>query len=120
MASMASFVRGHDVLTMNHTPVAAIAAGDVVVVGDIPAICVRPIAADELGGLNIGGGTYKVKGDAAIAKGLVVYWVVASSKVTVTPGSNKYFGIAVEACTGDNDEFEVAHRPAMTPVAVGS
>lgn len=111
---MAVFVRGHDVLTMNHTPVADIAAGDVVVVGDIPAICVRPIAANELGGLNIGGGTYNVAGDAAIAKGTPVYWVVASSKVTATAGTNKYFGIAVEACTGDADVFEVAHRTAKT------
>lgn len=111
---MAVFKRGHDILTMNHTPSSAVATGDVVVVGDIPAICVRPIAANTLGGLNIGGGTYIVAGDAAIAKGVPVYWVVASSKVTATAGANKYFGIAVEACTGDTDTFEVAHRVAKT------
>lgn len=110
----ARFVRGHDVLTMNHTPVAAIAAGEVVVVGDIPAICVRPIDANVLGGLNVGGGTYEVMGDAAIAKGVLVYWVDATNKVSATAGANKYFGITVEACTGDGDLFEVAHRLAKT------
>lgn len=110
----AVFVRGHDVLTMNYTPVADVNAGDVVVVGDIPAICVRPILAGQLGGLNISGGTYKVAGDAAIAAGTPVYWVDASNKVSATAGANKYFGIAVEACTGDGDEFEVAHRQAKT------
>lgn len=114
MAFEARFVRGHDVLTMNHTPVADVAAGQVVIVGDIPAVCVRPILAGELGGLNIGGGTYAVIADAIIAVGTPVYWVDASNKISATAGANKYFGITLEASTGDLDEIEVAHRPAKT------
>lgn len=114
MPFQAQFKRGHDVLTMNHTPVAAIAAGEVVIVGGIVGICVRPIAAGELGGLNISGGTYMVMGDGIIAKGVDVYWVDATNKVSATAGANKYFGVTVEACTGDGAIFEVAHARAKT------
>jgi len=113
-ANEAIFCRGHDVLHMNHTPVADIPQGQVNVIGDIPAICVRPIKANELGSLVISGGTFRVKGDAVIAKGAVVYWNDTAKKVTVTATSNKYFGIAAENCTGDNDEFEVAYRTGKT------
>jgi predicted RecA/RadA family phage recombinase len=107
----AVFCRGHNIQTMNHTPVGAIATGEVVVVGDIPAVCIRPIAAGELGSLNISGGSYMVAGDAAIAVGIPVYWNTTANKVTATASTHKWFGIAAEACTGDTVVFEVAHRP---------
>lgn len=114
MAFMAQFVRGEDVLTMNHIAGANIEAGDVVIVGGLVGIATRPILSGKLGGLNISGGTYKVKGDAAIAAGVDVYWVVASGKVTATAGANKYFGTTVSACSGDGVLFEVAHKIPKT------
>lgn len=106
----AVFVRGEDVLMVNYTPSGVdIAAGDVVIVNEAVLIAHRPIDDGELGALAISGGTYKVAGDAAIAVGKKVYWNDSANKVTETVSGNKYFGKAVEACTGDTDIFEVEH-----------
>ena len=110
MAFQAQFKRGHNIQTMNHTPVADVAAGDVVIVAGIVGIAVVPIKAGQLGALNISGGSYIVMADAIIAAGVDVYWVDATNKVTATAGANKFFGTTVEASTGDLDLFEVAHK----------
>ncbi len=98
--------------TVNHTPGGAIAAGDVVVVGDSVRIARRDIAANALGALDAQGGVYRVAGDAAIASGKVVYWNDAANKVTETASTHKVFGETVSACTGDGVLFDVLHLPA--------
>lgn len=108
----AVFVRGENVLYMNYTPSGAdVAAGEVVIAGGHTGIAHRPIVDGELGALAISGGTYDVMADAAIAVGVDVYWVAASSKVSATAGANKYFGTTVEASAADEDIIEVAHKP---------
>lgn len=103
-----------DVITVPYTPSGAdVAAGDVVVVGDIPMIATRPILDGELGGLNARGGVYHCKGDAVIAAGKRVYWNNATGKVTETPGALKIFGNTVGACAGDGSLVEVNHDPGL-------
>lgn len=97
---------------MEYTPGSDVAAGDVVVIDEIVGIAHRDIDADTLGTLYINGGVYKVKGDAAITQGSRVYWVDSSNKCSESAGSggaNKAFGVAVTACDGDGEYFEVAH-----------
>lgn len=110
MAFQATFRHGTP-LMVDHTPTSAIAAGDVVVVADVPMIAHHDIAANELGALAANGGVYEVTADAAIAKGKWVFWVDSSNKVSVTATGNKGFGITVEAATGDGDKFMVEHEP---------
>jgi predicted RecA/RadA family phage recombinase len=116
MAFQAQFVRGDNVLVRNYTPVADVNAGDVVVIGDEVLIATQDIPANTLGGLNVSGGTYLVTGDAAIADGVILFWDNTAKKVTANAaaGVNKYFGHAIEACTGNNDTFEATHRDPKT------
>lgn len=104
----AEFCYGDALQTMEYTPVSAVAAGQVVVIGDIVGIAIRPIEAGKLGTLVIHGGCWKVTGDAAISQGTIVYWNDAADKITATAGSNKKFGLTVTACGGDGQKCVAA------------
>lgn len=97
----AEFLFGDALETMEYTPGADVAAGDVVIVGDIVGIAIRGIPSGELGTLVIHGGNWTVTGDAIIAQGTVVYWNDSTNKVTATASTHKKFGLLTKACTGD-------------------
>lgn len=97
----AEFVTGEALQTMEYTPVGAVPAGDVVILGDIVGIAVRPIEAGRLGTLVIHGGNWRVTGDAAIAQGIVVYWNDTTNKITATASTHKKFGLTTSACAAD-------------------
>lgn len=98
------------VMTVPYTPVADVAAGDVVVRNSSVGVAGRDIPANELGSLNISGGVYTVTAAAAIAIGKQVYWDDTANKVTETATSNKFFGITVSASAADGDAIDVAHQ----------
>lgn len=103
--AVATFIQ--DGAAIDHTPGSAVAAGDVVVQGDLIGIAKRPIAANELGALSIEGifDFPKATGvGTAIAVGAIVYWDVADSeaKEDSETGANKQLGKVV-AAAGDND-----------------
>lgn len=109
----ATFHYGNVSNTIPHTPVADVAAGDVVVVGaSIVGICVRSIPANVLGALNTCGGVYTMVANGAIAKGTKVYWDNVAGKVTATAGALKYLGVTVSASAADNDAIDVEHQSA--------
>ena len=80
--------------------VATVAAGDVVVQGDLIGVAKRPIAANDLGSLALTGVFDIAKIAAtALAVGAVVYWD-ATAKVatnTANAGANKLLGKVVKA-----------------------
>jgi len=90
---------------VDYTPSADVAAGDVVVQGDLVGVAGRPIAANTLGALAVGGvfdfpkatGTGK-----AIAAGKKVYWDVTNKQATETSSGNTFLGKTV-AAVGDSD-----------------
>lgn len=91
---------------IDYTPSSAVAAGDVVVQGEMIGIAVRPIAANELGALAVEGvfDFPKETGvGAAILAGARVYWDVAAgeAKNDAEAGANAIVGKAVLAA-GDN------------------
>lgn len=97
----------HDGNAIDHTPVAAVSAGDVVVQNDLIGIAKLDIAAGELGALSVTGvfDLPKTAGvGEAIGKGLKVYWDVGESvaKTDDEAGANKYLGKTTLAA-GDND-----------------
>jgi len=99
----ATFVQEGD--AVDYTPSADVAAGDVVVQGDLVGVAPRPIAANTLGALAVGGvfefpkatGTGK-----AIAAGKKVYWDATNKQATETSSGNTYLGKTV-AAVGDSD-----------------
>lgn len=90
---------------------ADISAGEVDLVGDVPAIAHNEIANGDLGALAFRGGVYEVPGDAVIAIGTKVYWDDTAKKVTGTAAGNKHFGTTVTACGGDTQLCDVLHHP---------
>ena len=97
---MATFIHEGD--QVDYTPVAAVAAGEVVVQGDLVGVAKQPIAAGELGALAVAGvfDFPKATGvGTGIAAGATVYWDVADTeaKTDDESGANKVLGKVVAA-----------------------
>lgn len=102
-------------LMVDHTPSGNIAAGEVVIVGDLALIAHRAIAANELGALAAGGGVYAVAKTAgsgeAIAAGANVWWDNSGNVATTTASSHKHLGETVAAAGDDDTTVYVKHNP---------
>jgi len=108
----AQFSHG-DPIMIPYTPAgAAVAGGQVVVVGTIPMICHRDIAQNALGALAIGGGIYLCKNINNAGNGTKVYWDATNFGVTTTAAGNTTFGCVVEqGAGGANSQCGVFHNP---------
>ena len=83
---------------IDYTPGGAIAAGDVVVQGDLVAVATRPIAANELGAVAVSGVFDFAKNtNVAYTVGTILYWDDTNNVVTTTSAGNKQIGKAVRA-----------------------
>lgn len=109
----ARFVMGNPT-QVDHTPGAAVAAGEVVVVGNTPRIAHLAIAANVLGALAMAGGVYEVAADAAIAAGIAVFWNTTANQVSATSatGAHKAIGFTVTASSGVGAKCLIYHQPA--------
>lgn len=113
---MASFVQDGD--TLDYTPVAAVTAGDVVVVGDIIGVAARSIAAGKLGAITVSG-VHSIAKDASVfAIGDKVFWnptgdpvggTAGTGAMTLTAtGSTLFAGICVAVAVTGAAEVKVA------------
>jgi predicted RecA/RadA family phage recombinase len=105
MANYAQFVQDDEAI--DYTPSSAVAAGQVVVQGDLIGVAKRPIAANTLGALATEGIFDFPKATGAgsgIAVGTTVYWDVADNqaKADSETGANKLLG-KVTAAAADAD-----------------
>ncbi|MEM0927310.1 MAG: DUF2190 family protein [Planctomycetota bacterium] len=111
----AEFSQGTAPLTVDHTPSADVAAGQILEIGEAIRIARQDIAAEELGSLVASGAVFKVDkavgASTAIADGAIVYADITNQIGTTTVGSNKRMGLAVGAA-GDNDPFVYVHLGA--------
>ena len=85
---------------IDYTPGSAVAAGDVVVQGDLVGVAKVPIAANALGALAVVGVFDVPKatgGGSAIAVGTTVYWDTVNKVATATAGALKVMGKTVKA-----------------------
>ncbi len=101
----ATFVQAGD--AVDYTPASDVAAGDVIVQGDLVGVATRDIAAGELGALAVAGvfDFPKATGvGSTIAVGSIVYWDDANDLATTNDGTgaNKKIGTTI-AAAGDND-----------------
>lgn len=95
---MAQFV--HDGQSIDYTPGADVAAGAVVVQGELVGVARRPIAANTAGALAVTGVFDFPKatgGGTAITAGANVYWNAALQQATTTASGNKLIGKTVRA-----------------------
>lgn len=94
---------------MPYTPSSAVAAGDVVVIGDTVGVATQAIAANELGTLATRGlfKLPKASGSTtAIAAGTKVYWAAGSSVITTTASGNKCIGYThLASVDGDTTQY---------------
>jgi predicted RecA/RadA family phage recombinase len=85
---------------IDHTPASNLAAGAVVVQGDLVGVAKTPIAANTLGALAVEGvfDFPKASGaSTAIAIGVSVYWNAGTQVATTTSSGNKLIGKTVRA-----------------------
>lgn len=85
--------------TIDYTPVAAVAAGDVVVIGNIIGIAQTDIAAGALGAVDIEGVfEFKKTASAVVTAGAAVFYDGTAETVDGTAADGKVFaGYAVKA-----------------------
>ena len=86
----------HEGTVVDFTPVVDVAAGSVVVQGDLVGITKRDVKADSLGGIAVEGvfDIAKVSADV-ISAGAKVYWKADDEVVVTTELGNKLVGKAV-------------------------
>jgi predicted RecA/RadA family phage recombinase len=85
---------------IDYTPTSDVAAGDVVVQGDLVGVARGPIPANAPGSLATAGvfGFPKATGaGSGIAAGTKVYWDATNKVATATVGSNKFLGKTTKA-----------------------
>ncbi len=85
---------------VDYTPGADVAAGAVVVQGDLVGVALRPIPANTLGSLAVEGVfdfPKSTAGGSAIAVGTTVYWNAGAGQATATSAGNKLIGKTVRA-----------------------
>lgn len=102
---MASYVQGDCLI--DHTPSAAVAAGDVVVLADLVAVAPRAIAANALGAVSVEGVWSMPKATGAISQGAIVYWDATAGNVTTTSSGNKRAGKAAKAAASADTSVQV-------------
>ena len=91
--------------TVDHTPAAAVSAGDIVVIGDRVGHAPKDIAASALGQLRVRGVVTCPKATGtgeAIADGKIVYWDATNEVATETASTHKVIGKTI-AAAGDDD-----------------
>lgn len=90
----------HDGDAVDYTPSANVAAGDVVVQGDLVGVAKKDVAANVLGALAVTGvfDIAKATGtDTDISAGASVYWDATNKVATTTSTGNKLIGKCVKA-----------------------
>jgi len=96
--AQATFV--HEGASIDYTPGADVAAGDVVVQGDLVGVAKLDITAGKLGALAVEGVFDFAKATGVgttLAAGTTVYWDDAANVATATAAGNKQIGKVVKA-----------------------
>lgn len=83
--------------SIDYIPSVAVAAGDVVIIGNLVGIAKMDIPANTLGALAIIGVFDIAKAAGEIAAGAALYWDAENKQATATAGANKYLGKSIAA-----------------------
>ena len=116
--ALALFVCEDD--AVDYTPTANVAAGDVVVQGDLVGVARSPITAGTLGSLAVEGifDFAKAAGTGSgIAAGTKAYWDATAKVATATAQGNKYLGQTVTAAADADVTVRVMLCACFVPAA---
>jgi len=112
----ATFVSGNP-RYIDHTPVGAIAAGEVVILEGIPYVAHCAIAAGVLGALAAEGGVYDLLKDGTsgpdINEGESVAWIESTNLASDVITGNVHFGTAVADAGVSAALVRALHRPIL-------
>ncbi|MCX7801380.1 MAG: DUF2190 family protein [Fimbriimonadales bacterium] len=100
----------HEGGRIDYTPTSDVAAGAVVVQGDLVGVATQPIKAGQLGSLAVEGvfDFAKATGTGtAIAVGTVLYWDDAANRATTSASGNKLLGKCVKAAADSDPTVRV-------------
>ena len=118
-------------LAVDYTPGADVAAGDVVVQGNVVGIAKNPIDYDasETGSLTLSGVFEVVKAEEALATvGASIYWdetgnpyegTGGTGAATATPTSNTFMGYVLVAAASDDETVKILLRSTIAYVGEG-
>jgi predicted RecA/RadA family phage recombinase len=102
----ATFIQSGDAI--DYTPGSAVAAGDVVVQGDLVGVTKRAIAANALGALAVDGVfDFAKNGGVSYTVGTILYWDDTNNVVTTTASGNKQIGKVVRAAASADTTVRV-------------
>lgn len=100
----------HEGTAIDYRPTADVAAGSVVVLGELIGIAKSNIKAGELGALAVAGvfDFTKANGSGtAIALGALVYWDATQNQATTVSSGNKLLGKCVQAASDSDSRVRV-------------
>ena len=107
---MATAIYVQDGEAIDYTPSSAVAAGDVVIQGDLVGVARTPIAANALGSLAVEGAFDFPKATgtgSGLAAGATVYWDAVALVATATSTGNKQLGKVVKAAADADSTVRV-------------
>jgi predicted RecA/RadA family phage recombinase len=95
--------------SIDYTPAANVASGDVIVQGDLVGVAVRPIEANTLGSLAVAGVFDFPKAAGAITAGARLFWDDTAKVATTSDGSgaNKFLGKATQDAEAGDETVRV-------------
>ena len=111
---------------VDYTPGSAVAAGDVVVQGDLVGVSPRPIAAGALGSLAVRGVFDVAKVTGAIGAGAAVYWdadgnpvggTAGTGAATTTRTGNTFMGFALASALSADETVRLVLRSVESGAA---
>jgi len=102
---------------IDYRPSEAVAAGDVVVLGNLVGIARLDIAANTLGSLAVVGVFDVEKATGVVTLGAAVYWDATNHKATTTATGNPYLGKAVLAAESADEQVRVLLNAPFVAVA---
>lgn len=98
----------HEGCSVDYTPIADIAAGDVVVQGDLVGVAKREIKANQPGALAVDGVFDFAKNTGvAYTVGTILYWDDTANVVTTTATGNKVIGKVARAAVSTDTTVRV-------------
>lgn len=106
-------------IMVDYTPGADVAAGQVVVQGDVPMVAHLDIASGRKGALALAGGVYQVVANGAIGVLKRVFWDDTNNKISLSPTAGKPIGWTLTAAAADGDLVYLWHQPGDASAEVG-
>ncbi len=97
----------HDGKSIDFFPAADVAAGTVIVEGELVGVTKLDIQVGRLGALAVVGVFDVAKANAAITLGSKVYWDATAKQAVTTATGNKLLGIAIQAAEATDGTVRV-------------